>query len=173
MPTGCYVRSKETLKKMKRNLQKGRSKGARAKATITLRAIWKDPSRRNEVSERNQKLMRSPKIRAKHLRALKQSNAELKFKGGNGQDQTSVIKKWSLILSLAGFISECVVKTKNQETGLKCPPSYKIDFGRRKDKIAIELDGSSHKSFKQLKRDEKKNMILESLGWTVFRIKHK
>jgi hypothetical protein len=50
------------------------------------------------------------------------------------------------------------------------PTNYKIDFGDPKKKLAIEVDGVSHKRAVRKAQDKKKETKLRSLGWKVCRI---
>jgi very-short-patch-repair endonuclease len=53
---------------------------------------------------------------------------------------------------------------------LEAPRSYKVDFAIPKRKLAIEIDGASHRSLAVQDRDRKKERILGSLGWKILRI---
>lgn len=46
--------------------------------------------------------------------------------------------------------------------------NYKVDFALSFKKWALEIDGTSHTSRKHL--DAKKDTLLASLGWCVFRV---
>lgn len=48
------------------------------------------------------------------------------------------------------------------------PSHYKIDIANRRLKIAVEVDGESHRNRKE--QDKKKQDFLESRGWTVVRV---
>jgi very-short-patch-repair endonuclease len=45
-----------------------------------------------------------------------------------------------------------------------------VDFGNPEKKIAIEVDGQSHRTVLGHYRDSKKDAKLKELGWRVFRI---
>ncbi|MFW6008427.1 MAG: DUF559 domain-containing protein, partial [archaeon] len=48
---------------------------------------------------------------------------------------------------------------------------YSIDFAWPHKKLAIEIDGSQHKRFKEYKkRDQKKDDLLKNEGWKILRI---
>lgn len=47
---------------------------------------------------------------------------------------------------------------------------YFIDFAFENEWIAVELDGSQHLEIKQKEKDNVRDSILNSLGWTVYRI---
>lgn len=46
---------------------------------------------------------------------------------------------------------------------------YRIDVANIKEKIAVELDGPSHKALIRVAHDQKRDAYLVSLGWRVFR----
>ena len=48
---------------------------------------------------------------------------------------------------------------------------YFVDFAIHSKMIAIEIDGQQHKLEERIKTDLKKDTLLKSLGWKVFRIK--
>ena len=49
------------------------------------------------------------------------------------------------------------------------PKNYKIDIALPKYKIAIEVDGNSHRAIKRQIEDMKKTKLLENKGWKVIR----
>ena len=49
------------------------------------------------------------------------------------------------------------------------PNHYKVDLAIPEKKIAIEVDGSSHKTKKWKFLDKRKTEVLNSLGWKVLR----
>jgi hypothetical protein len=174
MPTGIYIRkpSKKRDEATAKNFAKGRTPEAREKANITLRDIVWTEEKRKETSEKTKEIMHRPDVREKHLKALE--NAPVNFKGGNGQELTEVVKKVLELLTPLGFDREVGISTKGQTSSYQNVPfSYKTDFGHRSKKIALELDGVCHSPFIQKEIDKKKTEVLESLGWTVVRIKHR
>lgn len=175
MPSGIYTRTPEVLKRAKKNLAKGRLPAARKKATESIRQIAKDPEWRKRVSDGTRAAMHIPKTRERHLSGLRRTLEMYgnNFAGGNGQEPTRVVKLFAIILEPFGFVREYPIKTAGHRTTHKTPDNYKADFGHPKLKIAIELDGPSHHSHHAKAIDQKKNDVLISLGWTVFRIIHK
>lgn len=173
MPTGVYKRTKKHFEQTQKNFAKGRLPKARKKAIASIKATWTDDKRR-ATSERTRRLMTKPSIRKRHLAALKRSREKhgVEFKGGNGQEPVNIIRELSKVLTPLGFVRELVIKTREHQTTHKPPPCYKVDFGNVESKIAIEVDGPKHRSFKQLALDKKKQEVLENLGWEVQRIKH-
>ncbi|MFZ4596337.1 MAG: endonuclease domain-containing protein [Verrucomicrobiaceae bacterium] len=49
------------------------------------------------------------------------------------------------------------------------PTCYKLDIGNRELMIAVEVDGKSHCSIERQAQDQKKEDLLQSLGWKVLR----
>lgn len=49
------------------------------------------------------------------------------------------------------------------------PTNYKVDIAITNTMIGIEIDGISHKTYKQKERDKKKEEKLCSLNWTILR----
>jgi hypothetical protein len=175
MPTGIYLRSPEQLRKAKNNLAKGHEKEARDKATLKLREIAKNPDWRERVSMATKEAMRKPEIRKRHLTGLRKSFQKhgVNFKGGNGQPPTQTIRQLNRIFNQIGFTRELSIPTRIGHNTPGIPNNYKVDFGNIRTKMAIEIDGLSHRSQYRQKLDKKKTEILERLGWKVLRIKHK
>ena len=174
MPTGIYKRTAAMMKRAKRNLALGRQPAARQKATNALRKIATDPEWRRKVSEQTKLAMQKPATRKKHLAGLERARKKYgpNFVGGNGAEPVQIVRDLETILILFGFRREFPIKTAGHGTGHKTPAAYKTDFGHPKRKIAIEVDGPSH-GYRNRAKDEKKQTVLEALGWRVFRIRHK
>ena len=174
MPSGIYPRTFEQLKRAMINLAKGRQKEAREKATKKLRKIASDPAWRDKVSEATKKAMWRPEIRKKHLAGLRKAfkKSGINFKGGNGQSPVRRVRQLALILKPQGFTRELVIPTRQGHNTPGIPNNYKVDFGNSKTKVAIEVDGPCHHNRKQRAKDEKKDKILNQLGWTVLRFKY-
>ena len=176
MPTGVYTRTEKMMKKVKKNLAKGHSPSARKKATAKLKEYAKDPEWIKLVSENTKKGMKRPEARKKHLHGLEKARKKhgINFKGGNGMHPTPIIALGIKLFTQCGFIWELPIKTKPVKDIFKhIPSAYKVDFGNKDQKLAIEMDGASHIPLKQRKKDRKKTKVLEALGWTVIRLRHK
>jgi len=174
MPSGVYKRSPEHIAKIRKYLSLGHSPEARAKANEAMRHIGKDPEWRQRVGASTRLAMRRPDVRRRHLKALERNLKRdgVHFKGGNGQDPSDIVKWFQSILEPLGFVRECAVKTKGHSTGLSAPDCYKLDFGDPKTKVAMELDGSCHHTLTSKMKDEKKELVLEALGWKIVRVRH-
>jgi hypothetical protein len=87
-------------------------------------------------------------------------------RGGNGQ-----LTKHQIMLHLGtGFPMEHPIETATVKHLFKSVPNaYKVDLAYVENKLAIEVDGASHKLKKWKFLDKRKTEILNSLGWTVIR----
>lgn len=97
-----------------------------------------------------------------------------RIKGGNGRGPT--LAEQTLIDALNSAYAEgtwqwsYVVKTGDApQFGMGSRPShYKIDIANENERIAIEVDGYSHRG--QEATDTKKEEFLDDLGWKVIRV---
>ncbi|WP_407936366.1 endonuclease domain-containing protein [Longilinea arvoryzae] len=65
---------------------------------------------------------------------------------------------------------EYVIATKKAQGLLpSLPPSYKVDLAIPEVRLAIEVDGKTHKLKKWKFLDQRKTAVLNQLGWTVLR----
>lgn len=89
--------------------------------------------------------------------------------GGNGE----LTIPQELLLKLLGseFTPEFSVSLGRRQPGY--PTCYKVDLGCARLKLAVELDGNSHRSKSRQALDQKKDEKLSSLGWTVLRFWNK
>lgn len=91
--------------------------------------------------------------------------------GGNGRGLTvpqSILLKYLLKYNA---VAEYTISTK----GLRgdYPKCYKIDIALPDYKIAIEIDGNSHRALNRKKEDIKKTNFLKEKGWTTIRFWNK
>ena len=113
--------------------------------------------------------MSDPVARRKMAHTLKQIGHKPKTRGGNGAGLT-----WhqAVMLEILGkdWIAEYPVPTKiSKRNGY--PTCYKIDIANPELMIGIELEGSSHRG-KRAAEDAKKDALLTSFGWQIFRVKN-
>lgn len=96
-------------------------------------------------------------------------NSNFKVRGGNGKGLTIPQK---ILLEALGpaWQAEFVVPTGGRIIGER-PTCYKIDIAHPGCKIAIEVDGQSHRGVRK-EADERKQAFLESKGWKVYRFKN-
>src|SRR6266487_306279 len=112
--------------------------------------------------------MSSPESRAKSSRTLKAMNHRPSVRGGNGTGLT--VPQQILMDALGGrWIAEYALSLGKLTPGY--PTNYKLDLANLERKIAIEVDGESHRGRKA--QDQKKDAKLTSLGWTVLRFWNK
>jgi hypothetical protein len=107
----------------------------------------------------------SEEIKKKLSDAHKKSGHRPITRGGNGK----IARCEQLMLEMLSdeWKMQCVIPTK-MPRGSGYPTCYKVDFGIYSKKIAIEVDGNSHRLRKR--QDEKKDTFLQQLGWTILRI---
>ena len=117
---------------------------------------------------------RDPKFRygaTERMRA--KSKGTFLSRGGNGQ-LTTQQKNLCGALALPESAMEFVVLTTNaREHFPSLPNSYKVDLGIPEVKLAIEIDGKTHKDKKWKFLDRRKTAVLNFLGWTVLRFWNK
>lgn len=71
---------------------------------------------------------------------------------------------------LPALTSEFAINTREIRSQMsELPNSYKADLAMASMKLAIELDGRSHRTAESEKRDRKKELALGLLGWAVIR----
>lgn len=88
-------------------------------------------------------------------------------RGGNGKGMSKHEHLLSLVLGPEWRFS-FAVSLGGREPGY--PTNYKVDFGHPGRKMAIEVDGAAHNTFRQREKDRKKTDRLAQLGWTVLRV---
>ena len=75
-----------------------------------------------------------------------------------------------MLAELTGLVTELAINTRKIRkimSGL--PNCYKVDLACTKRLLAVEVDGSTHRSQLALERDMKKTKALSLLGWSVLR----
>lgn len=129
----------------------------------------------NELSSKrmiNNNPMSNEDTRKKVSDRLKIINHKPKIQGGNGRvatiNQLLMYNELSKIDN--SFVMELIEKTSPYAKDFNAPNHYKIDIASRFYKIAIEIDGSSHKSKKTKECDSRKTKLLNLKGWKVLRL---
>lgn len=89
-------------------------------------------------------------------------------KWGNGNGLTPIQEKMAGLLG-DGWVPELAIAT-GKGRGNGYPTCYKVDLGHPVLMIALELDGSSHRSPKRREMDQRKDALLRALGWKVLRL---
>lgn len=114
--------------------------------------------------------MQNPEAREKVSRTLKAIGHRPKARGGNGK----LTEPQVLLAELTGLTAELVVKTRPIRGKIeRLPTNYKIDLACQASMLAVELDGSSHRSPAARDRDAKKERALSLLGWRVLRFSNR
>ena len=117
---------------------------------------------------------RDPKFRYEATAKMRaKSKGTFLSRGGNGQ-LTAHQKKLCEALGLPDSAMEYVIlTTKAREYFQSLPNSYKVDLGIPEVRLAVEVDGKTHKSKKWKFLDRRKTAVLNFLGWTVLRFWNK
>lgn len=90
------------------------------------------------------------------------------IRGGNGTGLTFPEQ----VLSLAtGLLPYVVTTHMKRDSGY--PTNYKIDLADVSRMLAVEIDGPSHGLLSRRAQDQKKEIFLKSLGWTLLRFSNK
>lgn len=115
--------------------------------------------------------MINKETRLKVSKTLKKIKHKPKIQGGNGRGNT---KYQELLLNKLNkidnsFLTEFIFKTKEYNKDKIYPYHYKIDIASELHKIAIEIDGLSHRCLKIKECDKKKEKLLSLAGWKVLR----
>lgn len=115
--------------------------------------------------------MERPEIRAKISATMKERGHTFSVRGGNGSGPTRcelilfrelvrLRPRWLWSLGHAESLG-------GRQPGY--PTCYKIDVASMAKKIAVEVDGNSHRNPERRAADAKKSAKLASLGWFVLR----
>jgi very-short-patch-repair endonuclease len=90
-------------------------------------------------------------------------------RGGNGQITKQQQILWEA-LNIPKESLEYPIPTKSVKHLFECVPTcYKVDIGIPEKRLAIEVDGKTHKLKKWRFLDHRKESILNALGWKVIR----
>ncbi len=145
-----------------------------------MHSVWTEEQReisRKTMREMNHELAsermkrnnpsKNPEVRQKISRSLKAMNHRPSIQGGNGRGLT--VPQMLLVQRLSDFhpSTEFVIPTGKRSQGYST--HYKIDIAFPLQKVAIEVDGSSHYALKVQTADIKKTEFLNGLGWKVLR----
>lgn len=105
---------------------------------------------------------RDPAVQAKARLAAREAG----YPGLTGGNGTGLTVPQALLCARLGWPAEIVIRTGR---GRPYPTSYKVDIGSPELRIAVEVDGQSHRNPGARARDAKKDALLTELGWTVLR----
>lgn len=118
------------------------------------------------MTERNP--MKRADVRARVSTSLRAMAWMPPVRGGNGTGPTM---PQMLLASALGWPMEVAVATGARAEGY--PTAYKLDIASEPLKIAIEVDGMSHRALDRQAQDAKKDAFLRSIGWTVLRFSNR
>jgi hypothetical protein len=104
--------------------------------------------------------MRNPETRAKMAATLREVGHKPRERGGNGKPLPAGQRA---LADLLGWPTEVVYPTRTGER----PFHYKLDIAHPAMKVCVEVDGGSHWS--RRKADDRRDALLRSRGWLVFR----
>lgn len=108
--------------------------------------------------------MRDPATRAKVSEALRRIGHKPFLHGGNGVGPT---KPQLLLADALGWPMEVCIPGRPRSNGVRS--TYRLDLASESLKIAIEVDGASHRTSKQQQIDRHKEKVLLASGWSVLR----
>ncbi len=109
--------------------------------------------------------MHMPGVKEKMMAKLK--GRTFLGRGGNGKTTNQQLALHAL---LPLMVMEYAIETASVAAQFEClPTTYKVDLADIETKLAVEVDGKSHKSRKWKFLDRRKTEVLNSLGWTVLR----
>lgn len=114
------------------------------------------------MRERNP--MRDPDTRAKMAATLREIGHKPHVRGGNGKPLPAGQRA---LADLLGWPTE---ETYRTETG-EPPWHYKLDIAHPTMKVCVEVDGGSHWSRRDA--DDRRDALLRSRGWLVFRFSNR
>ena len=128
------------------------------------RTITKEFRERSSKRMKERNPMWMPGVKEKMIESSK--GRTFLSRGGNGEHT-----KHQLMLHLAtGLPMEHVIETAAAKGVLpSLPHHYKVDLAAPEVKLAIEVDGKTHRLRKWRFLDHRKTTILNSLGWQVLR----
>lgn len=133
-----------------------------ANASATMAA-----TNRKYASERmtNRNPAQRPDVRAK-ISAARRGKAPT-VRAGNGE----LTMPQTLLAQALGLPMEFAVPTASVASQFteRLPSAYKIDIADPVRMLAIEVDGSTHRSYAIRAKDELKTRVLNALGWKVLR----
>lgn len=122
--------------------------------------------RAEEISRnmRDRNPMRDPATRERMRQKL--LGRTFLSRGGNGK----LTRQQTLLAKMTGLPTEVAIATapvKSLHASL--PNCYKVDLASVEVKLAVEVDGQSHRLRRWKFLDARKTAVLNSLGWTVLR----
>ena len=137
-------------------------------------AYSENPNLSKIISERMK--LNNPMFKQENIEKMKEKRGKYTFlsRGGNGQLTKQQLLLFSEISGTTYMEMELAIPIftplKEIKSDIASPPThYKVDIGIPSIKLAIEVDGKTHKTKKWKFLDKRKTEILELLGWKVLR----
>lgn len=137
------------------------------KISLTLKENYENGNLKPTFKNKKHSKESKEKMKQKKLEFFKLRTGETAWERRN-QGKMSYLEKW--------FYDEIIIKenllSKYDIINEYCEYPYSIDFAFLNIKLAIELDGACHftNGNKRKESDLKKNKLLKSKGWNIFRI---
>ena len=140
------------------------------KVEVIRRLNSETASRTNRQHASARMKANNPMRKEEHRRTQSAAMLALRWKpsvrGGNGQ----TTEPQRLLAAALDWPMEVVVKTHARKLGRDdLPQCYKLDLAHEGMKIAVEVDGMSHRTLAGQEQDRRKTAFLEGLGWIVLR----
>jgi very-short-patch-repair endonuclease len=108
--------------------------------------------------------MRNPESREKMQKSL--TGRTFLARGGNSK----ITPQQQAVHEATGYPMELSINTREvRHLFQSVPKSYKVDLADESRKLAIEIDGKTHKTNRWKFLDSRKTEILGALGWSVLR----
>lgn len=108
--------------------------------------------------------MRDPATREKMAASLRAIGHRPPRRGGNG---TPMPVAQRMLADLLDWPTEVIYRTNMGQP----PWHYKLDIAHPTMKVCVEVDGGSHAGRKDA--DDRRDMLLRSRGWLVFRFSNR
>jgi hypothetical protein len=111
--------------------------------------------------------LNAPEVQERAMESARRAGVKPLVRGGNGKSLP--VPQEALIKALGPeWIPEYPVRT-GKKPGSGYPTNYKVDIAHWQLKVAVEVDGKSHRSHSRQDQDRKKEDLLIELGWSVLR----
>lgn len=143
------------------------SEACKRKFRVDISAKTMAETNRKYASKRMQEKnpMKNEESKIKMQSTLREIGWKPKEQGGNGRD---IPFPQRMLANELDWPVQWILKTgMGKYSGY--PSHYKLNIANPEKKIAIEVDGGSHKSLSVMELDQKKDDFLEQDGWLVFR----
>lgn len=170
LPVECSNRKEETFKRLS-SARAGTVYCSQSCRTERRRRIASETMARTNRLHASERMrlrnpMARPEIREKQKTTLRAMGWRPPVHGGNGRGPTA---PQLLLASALGWKMEVIVTTG----GGYRPTHYKLDVANETLKVAVEVDGQSHRCLKVQAADRRKDDFLGRCGWKVLRFSNR